>query len=404
MTTSISPASGAAPRQTPRETPHHAAYRPGTSALVLAITTASLLAVSEIAQAVLVFPASRQLVETDHTGRENFSPDYVFAYGMVAILGFGLGVVAYVVTGLWLWRVRGNAEFLAPDHPHAHRRGWVWGAWLVPVVLWWFPFQVVRDIATATATDAATWDTSETGQPDQADQPDQQDRPDQPLGQPRRLGRPSSRVLGWWWGAWLAYGVTSYVVSALVPWFDAPNASAASALVWFEVLNAAICLVALLFWVKVLRGVGHSQEVRAAQLRPVEVIPVPARVRRAGAGVVWALLVVPACVAAAFVFLGAAFAVGVYEVTTEPVPASAAHGGTRGTGGTGGASAASGEATDVADLEKGDCIAKELAAAGRRAGHLLRGRLPEAPCARGVRRLRPAGRPLPGTAGRGRGR
>ena len=348
MTTSISPASGAAPRQTPRETPHHAVYRPGTSALVLAITAAALVTASEIAQAVLIFPASRQLIETDHTGRENFSPDYVFAYAMVAILGFGLGVAAYVVTGLWLWRARGNAEFLAPDHPHSHRRGWVWGAWLVPVVLWWFPFQVVRDIATTTRdTAAATWDTSGAGQPDQAERPDPQDRP-------WRAGRPSSRVLGWWWGAWLAYGVTSYVVGWLVPWFDSPNASAARALVWLEVLNAGICLVALLFWVKVLRGIGHSQEVRAAQLRPVEVIPVPAGLRRASAGVVWALIVVPACVAALFVFYAGAFAVGVYEVTTEPVPARAAH------GGTGAASAASGESTDVADLEKGDCIANEL--------------------------------------------
>jgi hypothetical protein len=142
-----------------------------------------------------------------------------------------------------------------------------------------------------------------------------------------------------------------------VPWFSSPNASAARALVWFDVLNAAICLVALLFWVMVLTGIHHSQELRADQLRPAETVPAPAGIRRAGAGAVWALTVVPVCIATAFVFFASALAVGVYEVTTEPVPASIAHGGT---GGAGDTSAASGESTDVADLEKGDCIANEL--------------------------------------------
>ena len=137
-------------------------------------------------------------------------------------------VVAYVTTGLWLWRARLNAEVLAPNYEHRHRRGWVWGAWVVPIVFLWFPFNVVRDIATATR------DTERS--------------------------RPSARFVGFWWVTWLVYVVAVQISSRLVPWNGAPGATAARALVWVEIISAVASAVALLFWIKIVRGIQGEDD------------------------------------------------------------------------------------------------------------------------------------------------
>jgi hypothetical protein len=65
----------------------------------------------------------------------------------------GLGKAASVLSALaalvflfWLWRVRDNSEIL--HGPEAHRRsaGWTLWGWVVSVVDFWFPYQVVRDL------------------------------------------------------------------------------------------------------------------------------------------------------------------------------------------------------------------------------------------------------------------
>ncbi|MCP2263883.1 DUF4328 domain-containing protein [Promicromonospora thailandica] len=85
-------------------------------------------------------------------------------------------VAAGIVTCTWLWRSRQLAVAVDPGAPHVRDAVWVWLGWVVPVVAWWFPYQVVRDIREATVRD------------------------------------PADRG-GLWWGAWL---VTSWVSSVSV--------------------------------------------------------------------------------------------------------------------------------------------------------------------------------------------
>jgi hypothetical protein len=81
-----------------------------------------------------------------------------FADGLILPL---IGVI--VVTGIpflvWLWRARGNAEFLAGVASQRRGRGWVIFSWFTPIVNFWFPFQVVTDIWTASKPAASATST-----------------------------------------------------------------------------------------------------------------------------------------------------------------------------------------------------------------------------------------------------
>lgn len=58
-------------------------------------------------------------------------------------------VVFSLLAGLfvvgWLWRVRLNVEQLDPDGQRLGR-GWVIGGWVVPIVWFWFPYRIVKDV------------------------------------------------------------------------------------------------------------------------------------------------------------------------------------------------------------------------------------------------------------------
>jgi hypothetical protein len=92
------------------------------------------------------------------------------AVGTVAGTGPLLNLVSYLLMGtaiaflIWLWQARENTEFLkSPLAPrpvvpqpfgqqaqlHRHAGGWVVGAWFCPIVQFWYPLQIVQDVATA---------------------------------------------------------------------------------------------------------------------------------------------------------------------------------------------------------------------------------------------------------------
>ncbi|WP_165869363.1 protein kinase domain-containing protein [Streptomyces barkulensis] len=95
---------------------------------------------------------------------------------------------------VWFWRVRANAEVFAPGQIRSHR-GWAIGSWLVPVIWFFMPKQIINDVCdhsdpTSTRT---TW-----------------------YG-PRRSS--NRGLLNGWWTMWLAgmvVGVLNYE-----PWYDA---------------------------------------------------------------------------------------------------------------------------------------------------------------------------------------
>ena len=55
------------------------------------------------------------------------------------------GLIALVTTGLWLWKVRRNVDQI-DRADQRHRRIWIWLGWLVPIMNYWFPLQIVRDV------------------------------------------------------------------------------------------------------------------------------------------------------------------------------------------------------------------------------------------------------------------
>ena len=262
-----------------------ATYRPGAGRAAFAVIGACLLAASQLFESALSYLAARDYATARRTGATTFSPDYDVAYRGATVVTAVVALLAYVVTCLWLRRARINAEALAPAHPHERHRGWVWGAWVVPIVFLWFPFQVVRDIATATVE-------GEHGD------------------------RPSPKAIGWWWGAWLTYLAGTQVVARLVPWDGIPTASTARVLVWAELFSAVACVVSLIFWIRITNGVRRSQERAAAgqPRRPQDVSPPPARV---GAGAAWALLLIPLLVVATTVPFLVVAAVAGYQAEVE---------------------------------------------------------------------------------------
>ncbi|WP_026454899.1 DUF4328 domain-containing protein [Saccharomonospora iraqiensis] len=86
----------------------------------------------------------------------------------LGLLYLALGVVTVVTFLVWLWRARANAERTSTT-PHRRARGWVLGGWFVPVVNFWFPYQVVADVYRASSPD----------------------------------GSRGTPWLAWWWASWL---------------------------------------------------------------------------------------------------------------------------------------------------------------------------------------------------------
>lgn len=105
---------------------------------------------------------------------------------VTAVIGIALLVAAALVFLLWLWRARLNSELLCRAQ-HVRSRGWVWGAWICPVVNLWFPFQIVRDTWKASHPDAA------------------------PEGYNMHL-MPFTKVLGWWWVFFLLDSIVDYSI------------------------------------------------------------------------------------------------------------------------------------------------------------------------------------------------
>ncbi len=138
--------------------------------------------------------------------------------GAEAVVGAGplldglgyLFAAAGIVVVVWLWQARENSEILKPPFAttyqggynagsgaHRHSTGWTVGAWLCPVVQFWYPLQVVGDVVRAS----------------------------EPPNQPgiARSGRIRSLLFGWW-AAWVAFCVVAvgsglFAGISFITWF-----------------------------------------------------------------------------------------------------------------------------------------------------------------------------------------
>ena len=111
-----------------------------------------------------------------------------------------------------------------PGFALEHSRGpvWVWLGWWVPIVSFWFPYQVVRDIRDAS-------------------------------------GAPRTSVLGGWWACWVVWLVAGRVAGRLIPVDDVPDPALVELLPWVETAVATALLLALVFWVQLVRDIRDAQ-------------------------------------------------------------------------------------------------------------------------------------------------
>lgn len=218
------------PGYPPPVSPYAAAYRSPTGLGLAALGVASLVLVLEIVEAVVSWQAGGAYAEA---ARAHRSADSVYtAYDLVGLLWLPALGAAYVVSCLWLWRARRNAEETLSPRPHTRSRGWVWGGWVAPVVSLWFPLEVVRDVRDATAAP----------------------------------GRQGNALLGWWWAFWLLELMLTQVGSRLTPISGVPDEGAALALGPVETANVAVAAVAFTLWCLVVRRISAEQDAAARSL------------------------------------------------------------------------------------------------------------------------------------------
>lgn len=180
-----------------------------TIAAAIAFTLANTVGV------LFVFQAQETWRQAAADGRSAL--DVFTAYDVLAVLLLPTGIGAYVVTCLFLSRVRATVDALDPAAPQARSAGWVWGGWLVPVVNLWFPFQVVRDLL-----------------------------------RPTRRRSSLGPIVGWWWAFWIAALVMTQVESRLAPWEEI-DTEAVNLLGPVAVVAAALLVVACVLWIRVVR-------------------------------------------------------------------------------------------------------------------------------------------------------
>lgn len=185
-----------------------------TIALAVAVTAVQVLAW------LTSFGAAEEFERAARAGTP--SAEVLTGYDAVGLLLLPVQLAAAVVTCLWLWQSRVLAEAVSPARGHARSRVWVWLGWIVPVVAFWFPYQVVRDVRAATVV----------------------------------VPRPG---LGWWWAGWLLWSVATNVATQLTTLSSTGAAGTFALLPVAETVGTAGLVVALVLWVRTVREITAGQ-------------------------------------------------------------------------------------------------------------------------------------------------
>ncbi|MFJ6378389.1 DUF4328 domain-containing protein [Kitasatospora sp. NPDC092039] len=154
-----------------------------------------------------------------------------------------LALATAVVFIVWFYRIRRNAELLLPNG-HRLGRGWTIGAWFTPVVLLWFPWQLMADCWRASA----------------------------PLDAEGRRRTTSETVLGVWWSTWLGALVVGRIAATMVrsvnPLFPDDLETLRNA-VRVEAAGSALRLVAAAAAIMVVHRLTTMQHARRADVNPL---------------------------------------------------------------------------------------------------------------------------------------
>jgi hypothetical protein len=183
------------------------------------------LTLVEVLTAIAAAPAARDL--QDALRSEEPVEVALTWYDGLTLLFVPVVIVTYVVACLWLQYARSNTDVIVPVRPHQRRMPWVWLGWWVPVVLFWFPLQVVRDVRDGSRPTGA------------------------PIG------------LGLWWTAWVVWLVANRAGNRLLG-SDDPDVVGLMPTV--AAVGAAALVVACIQWCRIVHRITADQ--RAALARP----------------------------------------------------------------------------------------------------------------------------------------
>jgi hypothetical protein len=198
-----------------------AVIRPQRQLATAAIVLACAVGAAAVGATISSFGVERTLDEIAAGGQAPSVLPYdafVLGYDVIAL-------VAGVVTAVWLYGARANSEVISSFR---HRRSpvWSWLGWLVPVVAWWFPRQVVEDVRRASSPNHT----------------------------------PPARVMTWW-ALWVT-GVTGFQMADRVAFGD-DDLTFISVLGPFNLLSTLCLLGALVLWVQIVLDIVRLQEAAA---------------------------------------------------------------------------------------------------------------------------------------------
>ena len=147
------------------------------------------------------------------------APGAFIAYNVWMVLLLLVAIANFVLVGLWLGRARRNADRIAPDQ-QSLSSVWVWLGWIVRIVNFWFPKQVIDEIWRSTVR-----------------------APEEPRS-------------GSWWGAFIAaealiwlHGLFATVLGRIGP-----------VVIW---MLAAMMTIAGVGWIRVVRTISDAQDALA---------------------------------------------------------------------------------------------------------------------------------------------
>ncbi|MFA5883901.1 MAG: DUF4328 domain-containing protein [Acidimicrobiia bacterium] len=161
---------------------------------------------------------------------QNRADDADTFVGTAALMLLVCSVVIFVLLLIWMWRVAKNAELTGRSHPR-FGPGWTIGAWFIPFASLVIPLLVMQDL----------WRASD---------------PTVGRGDPAWRQRPGSRLIGWWWAAYLV-ATLRFVSSG-----DANSRSELENLRTTDSLAAVGSLVAIaaaILLIRVVRGITRRQ-------------------------------------------------------------------------------------------------------------------------------------------------
>ncbi|MFJ3403903.1 DUF4328 domain-containing protein [Promicromonospora sp. NPDC090134] len=194
---------------------------------VAAIVLASAWTVIRVVVLLLAPQGAQAMDRAAEAGLAAIDSEFT-AYDGVGVLSVVVQIGAFIVTSLWLYQSRSTAVAANPTFIHKRGPVWAWLGWWVPVVSFWFPFQVVRDVRRATSP------------------------------------RPVSEI-GAWWGTWLAFLSVSNLVGRLTAASTPGSAqSAADVMVPMEAVATLVMIVSLFLWIRIIRDITRAQRERIA--------------------------------------------------------------------------------------------------------------------------------------------